>query len=397
MSENLDRLAHLSALAIPFDELQNKLKPFVELAQFITDSPVCEINIIDAYNQWTIAQTSDERKVIPREKSVCYDSIQQDTPYEIADLKNNKRYKDRFYVKGEPYFRYYCGVQLVTSAGFNIGSICVLDTESKTISDEQKTQLGNLADLITQKIEAESRYKQASAQINEMKENVKKLSHDLRSPISGIVGTADLLMNDQEKVEVETEDLNMIKQAAESIIENIDGILDHLILQENNEPGETFTVEELQKKLLRLYNLQAQQKDLNLSIFNNHDTIIELPYQYATKLIPITGNLIANAIKFTNSGGKIEVSFTVDSDASKPFCITVIDDGEGMSENQISAFNNHQKVIQTTGTDGEKSFGIGLQHVRQMVTQLGGTISVKKADTNGTAFFVSLPFKGKFN
>jgi hypothetical protein len=62
---------------LDYSSYQQELSPFVKLAQEITDSPVCEINIIDAYNQWTIARTEEELKVIPPEESVCMDAIQE--------------------------------------------------------------------------------------------------------------------------------------------------------------------------------------------------------------------------------------------------------------------------------------------------------------------------------
>lgn len=117
MEKELRRLQKLGDLNIDFEHQKQKLEPYVELAKYITDSPVCEINIIDANTQWTVARTEDSLKAIPREESVCHDTIQQGTTYEIPDLSSSDRYQDRFYVTDEPHFRYYCGVQLTTSDG----------------------------------------------------------------------------------------------------------------------------------------------------------------------------------------------------------------------------------------------------------------------------------------
>lgn len=144
-----ERLHHLSGFALEYDSYWQELRPFVELAKSITNSPFCEVNIIDAYNQWTIARSEKELKVIPREESICVDTVQQDELHEVNDLKKSESYKDRYYVTGDPHFRYYCGVQLTSSNGINIGSFCVLDNKAKTISDDQKQQLQHLADWIT--------------------------------------------------------------------------------------------------------------------------------------------------------------------------------------------------------------------------------------------------------
>ncbi|NIT56521.1 MAG: hypothetical protein GWN00_09900, partial [Aliifodinibius sp.] len=203
------------------------LNPFVKLAQEITDSPVCEINIIDAYNQWTIARTEEELKVIPREESVCVDTIQEDEPYEVTNLKDHNRYSNRSYVIGEPYFRYYCGVQLTTDEGINIGSICVLDQEAKEITSRQKQQLEYLADIIVQYLQKDRSVHQSKRKVHKMEERFRTLNHDIRNPINGIVGIVDLLLTDEDdqQAEVSMDDLMMIKECANAIIGEIDGVL----------------------------------------------------------------------------------------------------------------------------------------------------------------------------
>jgi GAF domain-containing protein len=74
---------------------------------------------------------------MPCEESVCQYVIVQDNEFEVKDLSLDHRFKDRYYVKESPNLRYYLGLTLKTNDGFNIGALCVLDANEKTINPEK--------------------------------------------------------------------------------------------------------------------------------------------------------------------------------------------------------------------------------------------------------------------
>lgn len=394
MEKELGRLQKLADLDIDFQNQSQKLEPFIELAKYITDSPVCAINIIDAYTQWTVAPTEDSLQAIPREESICHDTVQQDSTYEITDLSSNKRYQDQLYVTGEPNFRYYCGVQLTTSEGFNIGSICVLDTKSKHISAQQKRQLEHLGQLVVDHIERESRYSVLSEKLDELKNSLQNLNHDVRSPINGIVGITDILINDDKtNPELSKQDLTMIKDSAQAVIEKIDGVLTSVVTDgsSENNVGEA-SLSHVSEKIKRLYHPLAQQKNHSLTIKKRINGELSISNNFSVFLTQTIGNLVANAIKFTPEGGTINVVFNRKAEGNKPMLnIIVEDNGRGMTPDQIKAFNNGHHVVQSKGTAQEKSFGIGLAHIRQLVTQQNGSILAESNKKRGTKFSIASP------
>lgn len=397
MEKELGRLQKLADLDIDFENQNEQLKPYVELAKYITDSPVCEINIIDAYTQWTVARSEDSLKAIPRGKSVCHDTIQQDSTYEIPDLSNNKRYQDRFYVTGEPNFRYYCGVQLTTSDGVNIGSICVLDMKSKQISAEQKKQLENLGQLVVNHIERESRFSRLSDRLDKFRNSLRNLNHDVRSPINGIVGIADILLSNGGDAELPEKDLVMIKDSAEAVIEEIDGVLNTINTGDGSkiDLGGT-TLSNVIEKVKRLYTPLAQQKGHSLAVKNSINDELSISHEISMALTKIIGNLVANAIKFTPEGGIITVGFSRKTE-KQILDITVEDTGEGMAPAQIQAFNSGQRVERSKGTADEQSFGIGLDHIRQLVKKREGRIVAEGNKKKGTTFTLEIPLPADAN
>ncbi|NGP89114.1 GAF domain-containing sensor histidine kinase [Fodinibius halophilus] len=391
--EESRRLQHLTSYGIDLDQPHESLQPYVELAKYIADSPVCLINIMGGYNQWTIAGDGLDEKVIPKEESICQDTIKVNEPYEIKDLEKNERYRDRFYVAGKPWLRYYCGAQLTTSDGTNIGAICVLDTEPKVLTEEQKTQMEHLAELIVESIERESQNKNIAYEYYELKERFHTLNHDVRSPINGIVGIVDILVEDDGNENLPTDDLMVIKECAKTVVEKIDGVLNSIDEQKGSDKGWRATrLEDILEKVRNLYTPPAKKKDISLLLDNNLKESQEVSYSLFTNLIQVIGNLVANGIKFTPRGGSVEVSLYVEKEGNTlSLEIQVKDNGEGMQEKQIEAFNNDEELKGTSGTEGEASFGIGLKHVKQLVEEEGGTIQVQSANGDGTQFLVTIP------
>lgn len=118
------------------------LHPFAELTQQIMDAPVCEINIFDGYYEKTVAHNVDNAVY---KDIISYNSvIKNEETYEVEDLTEHDRFKDHAYVKQPPYFKYYCSAKLTNSDNRVVGSMYVLDTKSKSASNEQKDQLRNL-------------------------------------------------------------------------------------------------------------------------------------------------------------------------------------------------------------------------------------------------------------
>lgn len=374
-----------------------KFRPLLELARCITGSPLCEINIIDSGSQSTLAGNETGKNVISPDDCIFNDTIRSKEVLEIMDLTRNPLYRDRSYKSGKTTFQYYCGSKLTTSNGINIGVFYVLNTISKRLSDEQKEQFKLIAHAVVQTLESDSSYSSISNKFDSLSDSLHKLNHDVRSPINGIIGMTDLLIEDKDRIEVLTQDIIMIKESAESIIGMIDGVLTTKVNQTNSEKlPDKDSLANILETIKRLYRPQAQNKNLTLSLTNQLDTKINVPYYLSINLLQIIGNLVSNAIKFTPEKGSIEVNFSGSTAGNQNFLnITVTDNGKSMSSDQVSAFNNGKPIARSMGTNGEKSFGIGLQHVIQIVSEEGGTISVTSGRGNGTQFSMTIPISAR--
>lgn len=230
-----------------------------------------------------------------------------------------------------------------------------------------------------------------------LKDSIRKLNHDVRSPINGIVGIASLLIEDKETVEVKTRDIVMIKEAGETIVDIIDEVLHDIdVTRKKSLAAGQKTLSEILEKIQRLYRPLVQKKKLSFTVDNQFDNMLKVPYKLSIKLQQIIGNLVSNAIKFTSENGEVLVVTKHNIDNNQEILnITVENTGKSMRTDQISAFNHGHHVTRSVGTNGEQSFGIGLQHVKKLVQEEQGEITVSSLNGKGTSFSVLIPFQNE--
>ncbi|MBF0453009.1 MAG: HAMP domain-containing histidine kinase [Candidatus Magnetomorum sp.] len=129
----------------------------------------------------------------------------------------------------------------------------------------------------------------------------------------------------------------------------------------------------------------AMQKQINLSLSIPKEYTI-----YADKNIldTIFRNLLGNAIKFTENGGKVDIA-ACQSDKTVEICIS--DSGIGIEKEVLSTlFRIDEKNIQT-GTDGNRGTGLGLIICKDLVSRMNGSIWVESQAGQGSSFYIRLP------
>ncbi|MDP9016966.1 MAG: PAS domain S-box protein, partial [Candidatus Eremiobacteraeota bacterium] len=125
-----------------------------QLAASIAGTPIALVSLIDDDRLWFKANFGGPAvEEIPRDDAICSHAILHTEIFEIHDAREDPRFYDNPLVIGEPHIRFYAGVPLITSDGFAIGSLCVMDHEVGWLSGEQHTQLRLIADAVVDLIE----------------------------------------------------------------------------------------------------------------------------------------------------------------------------------------------------------------------------------------------------
>ncbi|MFD0792342.1 GAF domain-containing sensor histidine kinase [Mucilaginibacter litoreus] len=390
----MERVINLSDYDLDYTSFQDSFKDLAKLAAKVAGTSISLVNLIDSFTQWSITNHGLDIEQMPREESVCQFTIAGDQPFEISDLTSDERFKDKFYVTGNPNVRYYWGVPLKTQEGHNIGALCVLDKDIKTLSPEKVELLKIIGNEIINRLNAHKLIGSLKNKLKEADDTKKRVAHDIRGPLGGIIGLAQVISEQGHENEIDEvlEFINLIQRSGRSLLELADEILS-VEAPKHELKTDEFNLLVLKDKLEKLYLPQARNKSIDF-VVNTSVNSATIPFS-KNKLLQITGNLISNAIKFTPAGGKVTADLSLKIEEShNTLQINITDTGVGLDKATIDAILSG-KANTTGGTAGEQGYGFGLALVKHLVDSLNGTLLIYSQPGNGANFEVTLPQQNK--
>ena len=386
----MERIISLSDYDLDYTSFQDNFKDLAKLAAKVAGTEISLVNLIDSFTQWTITNHGLDIDQMPREDSVCQYTIANEDHFEVQDLKADDRFKDKFYVVDEPNLRYYYGIPLRTEDGHNLGALCMLDKDLKTLSPEKVELLKIIADEIVNRLNAHRVISGLKSKLHDANESKKKVAHDIRGPLGGIIGLAQVISEQGHENEIEEvlEFINLIQRSGRSLLELADEILT-IEKPQRELKADEFNLLIFKDKLEKLYMPQAINKNIDFEITTSVNSS-KIPFT-KNKLLQITGNLISNAMKFTPCNGKITVDLSLKIEETQNLLqINVTDTGVGLDQAGIDSIMSGNKTS-TDGTGGEPGYGFGLALVKHLVDALKGTIHIYSQPGQGANFEVILP------
>lgn len=388
-----ERLWALSELDIDYTEVSQVFKDLVHLAAKIAKTEVSLVNLIDSYTQWSVSSYGLPVEQMERTESVCQYTITGNEYFEVKELSKDDRFKDKSYVISDPKLDYYFGVPLTTDKGYNVGVLCVMDKTVKDLSPEKIELLKIVGREVVNRLITIKVIQELKKEANVKEELRKKVAHDIRGPLGGIISLTKIIsmQGENNKLSDVLEFISMIQKASTSLLDLATEILsseDKQATQSKEVSTSDFSLETFKQKLERLYLPQAKNKDIHYTVSLMPNSI-DKPFP-KNKLLQITANLITNAIKFTPINGSVNVVLGLfNNGPQQTLTIKVSDTGVGLDEEAIKHILSGNKHS-SDGTDGEIGFGFGLALVKRLVNDLQGTMDIQSMPNQGTTFTITL-------
>lgn len=230
-------------------------------------------------------------------------------------------------------------------------------------------------------------------EVDQMKDDfVSMAAHELRTPLTIIRGYTDMLSDSKRLTENDRQMTRNIEQSAENLNQLIGDILDVSRMQQGRLSFvlQNMQPEELIAEVVESLKYTAQQKGLQVSYERKQSALISVD---SDRLKQILVNLVGNAVKYTLHGS-VSVSSYVEKEA---YAIRVSDTGIGISaEEQKKLFARFYRV-RSKETETIRGTGLGLWITKEIVTQMGGIISVESIKGKGTDFIVMFPIIKRSN
>lgn len=158
--ERLDALARLEVLDTDSEQEFDEL---AALAARVFDAPSAYISLIDRNRQWVKASLDGSRDDVPPDRAFCDHTIRHSGLLVVEDTMADARFASNPLVTGEPFLRFYAGAPLITSDGYAVGSVCVVDQIPRVATPYQQAMLMTLADQIITQMEMRASRRPASA------------------------------------------------------------------------------------------------------------------------------------------------------------------------------------------------------------------------------------------
>ena len=216
------------------------------------------------------------------------------------------------------------------------------------------------------------------------------ISHDLRSPFNGFLGLTQIMV--EELPTLSTSEIQLMAESMKNSATNLFRLLENLLewtrLQQGLIPFTTNVLELrpiVQDSISMLLDLAASKK-IEI-VWNLTDQITILADKYMVQ--SVIRNLVSNAVKFTNKGGKITLSAIMTTDNFVK--ISVSDTGIGMDKILVDGLFRLDINTSRKGTDGETSTGLGLIICKDFIEKHNGKLWVESDEGKGSTFYFTIP------
>ena len=217
------------------------------------------------------------------------------------------------------------------------------------------------------------------------------ISHDLRNPFAAIVSFSRIIKRDIDSLS--KEELKELAVELDKSVLKINTLLDNLLIWSRSQSGKTrfqpryVNLYEVIYEISELFEGNIKEKEVEIIINIDDDLVV---YGDRDMLETIIRNLLTNAIKYSNKGGKIIFSAQTDSSHAQ---ISIADEGVGIPEEDKEKIFDPNLFFTTYGTGDEKGSGLGLLITKEFVDKHGGEISFESKEGKGSVFTFKVPLE----
>jgi len=149
-----ERLAALRDLHIVDTPPEERFDQITRLAARVFMTPIALVSLVEADRQWFKSAQGLETSETPREVSFCAHAIMGDGPFVVRDAAADPRFSHNPLVRGEPGIRFYAGHPIRSKDGAKLGTLCVIDRQPRTLSEDELVILRDLAALVEHELQA---------------------------------------------------------------------------------------------------------------------------------------------------------------------------------------------------------------------------------------------------
>lgn len=333
------------------------------IAARIFNVPIAIISIVDHDRIWFKSYHGVPVQQIDREAGLCASAILQDVPHILEDASKDVRSLANPLVAGDFGLRFYAGVPLHTHDGYNLGTLCVIDKEVRSITESQIADLRDLASLVMDQMELRLAARTELERASRANEQASIMGREIEHRVANSLQFVSSILRLQGRQV--PEDVAAHFEMAAHRVGAVARVHRHLLDEENVAYVSALSyITRLSEDLAEILGVPV--------VVTGDDA------QLTTKTTQSVGlllnELVTNAAK--HGSGKIVVSFSASNSDCK---LSVCDEGKGLPP----------------GFDFSAQKGLGMKIIDVLAKQLGGGVTIGSNNGKGTCSVVTFPRKSE--
>ncbi|WP_344862675.1 GAF domain-containing sensor histidine kinase [Planomonospora alba] len=372
--------------------LEPDFQSIADLAAYVCRTPIALVSLVGRERQYFKGRTGVLWAGTDRQISFCAHTICGRTLLEVPDASADPRFRDNVLVTGNPHVRFYAGAPMVSSRGYALGTVCVLDLRPRRLNAQRRQALLTLAREAAVLLEAHRSARLAEEAVRHLQEmdDLKRhfltgINHELRTPLTSIRSYLQLILDGELDRETEQKFLRVIERNGDRLLDVLDELL---LLSSLNARTAVFSPGPAD--LAAVVRLAVQEACAKTS-HRQHAVAVKACGRVEVeadtgRLRHALVHLLDNAFKFTPPEGRVDVTVT-----GGPPAVEIRDNGIGVTEEDVErVFESFYRApeaerLAVGGT------GVGLAIVKKIVQLHGGTVRMEHNPGGGICVRVTLP------
>ncbi|GIH94297.1 ATP-binding protein [Planobispora siamensis] len=391
-ADETERVRELDELNALESLLEPDFQAIAISAAHVCRAPIALVNLIAEKRQYVKGRAGIDLTGVNPPVPFCDRAISEREFLEVHDARADPRFRDHPIVTGPPRVRFYAGMPMITRQGNALGTVCVMGPEPDRLDEAQRQALNTLAAHAVTLIELHGRAHQAEEVVRRLhalerlkNQFLSSLNHELRTPLTSIRSYLELVQEGGLDEDTEHRFLRIIERNSDRMLHLINALLlmASLKAQTTTFTPDSVDLSDLARQAVERVASAAELKGLALNLHARDRVRVRAD---AEQLRNALLQVLDNAIKFTGSGGAVDVVVV----AGPPPEVEIHDTGIGVESEDLRRVFEEFYRTQHAKEQAVGGTGIGLAIVEKIMEMHGGTARMEKETHDGVCVHLTL-------
>lgn len=381
-----ERVAALQQLRILDTPAEERFDRITRTASDLFRVPIALVSLVDSQRQWFKSRTGLDASETPRAVSFCAHAILGTGPFVVEDALADSRFADNPLVVGPPGIRFYAGMPLRSDSGRKLGTLCIIDHSARHFGAADARRLHDLAAWAERELNLAQEIDRAVAEMRETL--VRLISHELRTPVTGVVGALEVLRgggidadNIETLVRLATDSAGRLKRVVDEIVE-----IAEIDAGRQDVTPRPIDLPMFMEAARDFFADTPRQAGVGIELAAPPHLIVPVAPRPLTRILRA---LLDNALRFSPAGATVH--FAATRPHPDTVRISVTDHGPGIPAELIPRL--FLPFVQGDASDSRphEGCGISLATGRRLAIAIGGHLGYEAGPNGGSCFYLDLP------